>query len=215
MPSSQPTDDELMKAYCDGHMTAFEMLYQRYERPLHRYICRVLGSGLTAQADEVLQDTWIKLIDARGRWTPRADASFKTWLYTLAYHRAIDIMRKRGREWSLDTDAPTNTFDDAPGDGQAAWQHWPAATATQPEQQAFWRSAGQQLLHCLDALPDAQRAAFVLHHEDGMNLDDMARALGVEFETIKSRLRYAVKKLRLCMGAHLAPLIDIGSGIPS
>jgi RNA polymerase sigma-70 factor (ECF subfamily) len=64
------------------------------------------------------------------------------------------------------------------------------------------------LLDCLDALPVAQRAAFLLHHEEGLSVDDMANALDTEFETAKSRLRYAISKLRNCMGAYLAPLMS-------
>lgn len=59
------------------------------------------------------------------------------------------------------------------------------------------------MLHCLDGLPPAQRAVFLLHHEDGLSLDELARALDLGFETAKSRLRYAMNKLRGCMGAYL------------
>ena len=81
---------------------------------------------------------------------------------------------------------------------ESPWQLWPASTAEQPEQQAFWRKAGQQLLDCLDGLPALQRAAFLLHHEDGLSLDEMTQVLSAEFETVKSRLRYALGKLRAC-----------------
>ena len=75
---------------------------------------------------------------------------------------------------------------------------WPAPAA---EDVAFWRAAGQRLLDCLDGLPEAQRAAFLLHHEDGLAVDELARALQTGFETAKTRLRYAMSKLRVCMGA--------------
>ena len=74
------------------------------------------------------------------------------------------------------------------------------------EDVAFWRAAGQQLLACLDALPLAQRAAFLLHHEDGASVEDLAQRLALPFETAKSRLRYALQKLRGCMQAYLIVL---------
>jgi RNA polymerase sigma factor (sigma-70 family) len=188
-------------------VAAFQTLYLRHEKPLHRYLCRLLGSGLDAQVDEVMQDTWMRLIDARTSWQARSDARFKTWLYTLAHHRAIDMLRKSGREVSVDAMADSTSRHTDTDTATDAWQRWPAPTAEQPEQRAFWRKAGQQLLHCLDALPVAQRAAFLLHHEEGLSVDDMAHALDTEFETAKSRLRYAISKLRNCMGAHLAPLM--------
>ena len=90
----------------------------------------------------------------------------------------------------------------------AAWQHWPApaGAAPQGDELAFWRRAGEKLLDCLEQLPLPQRSAFLLHHDDGLSLDEVARALEVGFETAKTRLRYAMSKLRTCMGAHLAPL---------
>ena len=61
----------------------------------------------------------------------------------------------------------------------------------------------KHLLGCLDGLPASQRAVFLMHHEDGLTLDELARALELGFETAKSRLRYAMAKLRACMGAYL------------
>ena len=199
------TDEELMRKFCVGEAQAFQLLYTRHEKPLFRYIRRLLGASLAAQADEVFQDTWMKLVDARKSWQPRDNASFKTWLYTLAHHRAVDILRKSGREISVDEGWQKNASRD---DAESAWQQWPAATAEQPEQKAFWNKAGLQLLHCLDGLPALQRAAFLLHHEDGLSLEEMTQVLNAEFETVKSRLRYALAKLRTCMGAHLQPLTE-------
>ena len=194
-------DEVLMRQFCAGDGRAFHTLYVRHEKPLYRYVRRILGAGLVTQVDEVFQDTWMKLVDARDSWQPRENASFKTWLYTLAHHRAVDILRKSGREISADE----GWADD---DAKSAWQQWPAATAEQPEQKAFWNKAGQQLLHCLEGLPALQRAAFLLHHEDGLSLEEMTQVLNAEFETVKSRLRYALSKLRTCMGAHLQPLAE-------
>ena len=89
----------------------------------------------------------------------------------------------------------------------AAWQHWPAPASAAPhsEELAFWRRAGERLLACLEQLPLPQRSAFLLHHDDGLALDEVASALEVGFETAKTRLRYAMSKLRTCMGAYLAP----------
>ena len=140
----------------------------------------------------------MRLVDARDTWRARPDASFKTWLYTLAHHRAVDVLRKSGREISVDE----GWLDD---DAAEPWRHWPSSSAEQPEQQAFWRKAGTQLLHCLEGLPALQRAAFLLQHEEELSLDEIAHVLNAEFETVKSRLRYAMAKLRACMGAYLEP----------
>ncbi len=194
-------DEDLMRKFCAGEAHAFQLLYARHEKPLYRYVRRLLGSAEALQAEDVFQDTWMKLVDARDSWQARDNASFKTWLYTLAHHRAIDILRKSGREISVDENWEND-------EAETPWALWPASHAEQPEQQAFWRRAGQQLLHCLDGLPALQRAAFLLHHDDGLSLEEITQVINAEFETVKSRLRYALTKLRACMGAHFQPTLE-------
>jgi RNA polymerase sigma factor (sigma-70 family) len=193
---AEPTDDELMRAFAAGDPTAFDRLYARHQGPLYRFVRRLLGSAAAAQADEVFQDTWLKLIDGRARWQPQG-AAFRTWLFTLAHHRAVDCLRRGGRQ----TPTPRGDDDAEPWSPEGeAWAAWPAPDAAD---QAFWRAAGRRLLECLDRLPLAQKTAFLLQHEDGLAVADVARALGIGFETAKTRLRYAVAKLRACMGAYL------------
>ena len=191
-------DDQLMLAYAAGDAAAFNALYARHEGALYRFVCRLLGSALLAQADEVFQDTWLRIITARNSFSPQG-AAWRTWAFTIAHNVAMDRLRVSGRETSLDAS------DD--GSDPLDWLQ-PAIDMAHPsaEDVAFWRAAGQQLLICLDALPDAQRAAFLLHHEDGAEVEDLAQRLGLPFETAKSRLRYALQKLRGCMGRYLVVL---------
>jgi RNA polymerase sigma factor (sigma-70 family) len=158
----------------------------------------------------VFQDTWLRAIQARHQWQPQG-AAFRTWLFTLAHHRAVDCLRKSGREISADEA-------EAPWEPDASpWQGWPQAVgsssaggaagsstgSSSAEDTAFWRAAGQRLLDCLEGLPLPQKTAFLLHHEDGLAVDELAGVLEVGFETAKTRLRYAMSKLRTCMGAYL------------
>jgi len=203
-PSTEPSDDMLMSAYANGSAAAFERLYERHQAGLYRFVRRLLGSALSAQTDEVFQDTWLRVVHSRERWSPQG-ASFRTWLFTLAHHRVIDLLRRSGREVALDA---FDGADTEPWEPDAtAWQHWPAppSAAPQSDELAFWRRAGERLLQCLDQLPLPQRSAFLLHHDDGLALDEVAKTLEVGFETAKTRLRYAMSKLRACMGAYLAP----------
>ena len=189
-------DDALMRAFAAGDGDAFERLYARHQAALYRFVRRLLGPAAAAQADEVFQDTWLRLIQARHGWRPQG-AALRTWLFTLAHHRAVDCLRKSGREISVEVD-DGETWEPA----GHPWAGWPAPGAA-AEDQAFWRAAGQRLLDCLEGLPAAQRAVFLLHHEDGLTVDELARALELGFETAKTRLRYAMSKLRACMGAYL------------
>ncbi len=188
-------DEQLMLAYARGDAGAFDELYARHEGALFRFVRRLLGAPLAAQADEVFQDTWMRIVAARANFSPQG-AAWRTWAFTIAHNAAMDRLRTSGREVVLADST----------DGEDALE-WIAATLDMShpssEDVAFWRAAGEQLLHCLDELPDAQRAAFLFHHEDGASLEELARHLGVAFETAKSRLRYAMQKLRGCMRSYL------------
>src|SRR3990167_3833353 len=110
-----------MAAYAAGDAAAFEALYRRHHAGLYRFIRRLLGPSLASQTDEVFQDSWLRVVHARARWSPQG-ASFRTWLFTLAHHRVIDVWRKSGREVSLEGDDDNGPWEP---DG-TAWQHWPA-----------------------------------------------------------------------------------------
>jgi RNA polymerase sigma factor (sigma-70 family) len=212
MTATDPSsDDALMSAYANGNAAAFEQLYTRHQAGLYRFVRRLLGSANASQTDEVFQDTWLRVVKARAQWEPQG-ASFRTWLFTLANHRVIDVLRRSGREISMDAFEGDGSEPWQPN--EPAWQQWPAPISATPhsEELAFWRRAGERLLHCLDGLPLPQRSAFLLHHDDDMALSEVAAALDVGFETAKTRLRYAMKKLRACMGAYLAPVLDSTEG---
>jgi RNA polymerase sigma-70 factor (ECF subfamily) len=201
-PLSAHADDDdvaLMAAFASGDVRAFEWLYQRHQAALYRFVRRLLGRAGAAQADEVFQDTWLRVLQSKERYTPQG-AQFRTWLFTLAHHRAIDILRRSGRELPLAADDADEREPFAPE--AVPWSHWPRPDEA-IDNQVFWRRAGARLLECLEQLPSHQKTAFLLHHEDGVALDEISRALGVGFETAKSRLRYAMGKLRTCMGAYL------------
>ena len=191
------SDEQLMQAYCQGEAAAFDALYARHEVPLFRFVRRVLGQALAAQADEVFQDCWLRIVNKRESFS--ADAGkWKTWAFTIAHHLALDRLRTSGREWSVDGD------DVQSGPERLEWlQAKLELSHASAEDTAFWRAAGMQLLQCLEGLPAVQRAVFLLHHEDGATLEELARTLDLGFETAKSRLRYALQKLRGCMQGYL------------
>ncbi len=206
LPPAADSDAALLAAFAAGDGRAFERLYARHEAALYRFVHRLLGREAAREADEVFQDTWMRAIQARHGWQDdhAGGASFRTWLFTIAHHRAIDRLRVAGRERAPET----GDDDEAPWEPAGTpWSLWPGAAdaAASPDDLAFWRAAGQRLLDCLEQLPLPQKAAFLLQHDDGLAVDELARALDCGFETAKTRLRYAMSKLRSCMGAYLPP----------
>lgn len=179
-------DEDLMLAYAAGDVTAFDYLYARHRGGLFRFISRQCSDR--AVAEELYQEVWSGLIQARQRYRPDPGARFATWLYTLAHNRLVDWYRRNGKVvW-----ASFGGDEDEPGLNE------PAATRmAQPEVQAESRELAAKLLQLLDQLPPPQREAFLLHEEGGLSVEEIAAAVGVSPEAAKSRLRYAVAKLRL------------------
>lgn len=198
-------DDQLMLAYAQGDGAAFDVLYARHEGGLFRFVKRLLGARLAAQADEVFQDTWVRIISARDSFSPQG-AAWRTWAFTIAHNLAMDRLRVSGREVALDAH-PDEGDDAVPTlDRGVRGAALDAAAHPSAEELAFWRAAGRRLLACLDELPAEQRAALLLHHEDGLTVEALAASLGIGFETVRSRLRYGLQKLRGCMERYLSVL---------
>jgi RNA polymerase sigma-70 factor (ECF subfamily) len=184
-------DAALMRAYAAGDLRAFERLYARHRGPLYRYLVR--QSGDRTLADDLFQETWSRVIGARARYEPRA--KFQTWLFTLAYNCFIDHCRRtRARPAGASTTP----------DGADLADTLPASPHDGPEQHASDAQLRERLRVALDALPAEQRDAFLLYEQAGLGVEEIAQATGVGMETAKSRLRYAVAKLRAAL-ADVAP----------
>jgi len=175
------TDEELMLAYRDGDAHAFEQLYLKHKGGLYRYFLRKCGNA--SIAEELFQDVWMKLINARERYEVKA--KFATWLCQLAHNHFIDHYRKH----SISASMNQNFQDDE-------LENIPAGNNQQPEQQAEFQQQMETMLQLISELPDEQREAFLLREEAGMSLAEIAEVTGVNIETAKSRLRYAVNRLR-------------------
>lgn len=167
-------DAQLMLAYARGDAAAFETLYLKYKDPLYRFFLRQCGNR--ALAEELYQDVWVRVIDARERYEARA--KFGTWLYRIAHNILTDHYRRPVEEELPEPEViPPSRVDD------------PEVIVGGQEKLARYRAM-------LRSLPDEQREAFLLKEEAGMSLEDIARITGENFETIKSRLRYATGKLK-------------------
>ena len=191
MPRDEPApDEELMLAYQGGNAGAFDELYRRHKGPLYRYLLRQCRDA--AAAEELFQDVWLNLVRARAAYT--VTARFTTYLYHLAHNRLSDHYRRRAP-------AALVSFDDT-RDGDAALEV-PAGRSAEPHVAYEVKAEAKRVLAVLEALPAAQREAFVLQHEAGMTIEEIAEATGVARETAKSRLRYAMTKLREGMSEWL------------
>ena len=167
-------DEELMLAYGRGDAGAFETLYKRHRGALYRFVLRSIKHR--SSAEDLFQEAWIRVIDSRSRYT--AQARFTTWLYTIAHNLVVDHWRRKGLSLVQ--------LEQEPG----------LAAADNPARQAEAREALARLVHAIEALPAAQREAFLLHEEAGLTVAEIAAVTGAGEEAAKSRLRYAMAKLK-------------------
>lgn len=173
-----PTDESLMLAWAGGELRAFETLYARHRSRLYSFLLRQLRDA--ALADEMFQDVWQRVIAARAGWQP--DAAFTTWLFRIAHNRLND-------HWRAARHRPP-----APGDADERVARM-SDTRT-PESQLSEFEQRRRLQLAMEQLPDEQREVLQLRLEQELSLEEIAQITGVGRETVKSRLRYAMDKLR-------------------
>jgi RNA polymerase sigma factor (sigma-70 family) len=172
------SDEMLMLAYAGGQVAAFEQLYGRHRARLYRFLLRQLRDG--ALADELFQDVWQRVIAARQGWKP--EAAFSTWLYRIAHNRLADHWR------ALQHRPP------APDNADERTERVPDPDTPERSLSEFEQRRRLQL--ALDELPAEQREVVLLRLEQELTLEEIGAITGVGRETVKSRLRYAMDKLR-------------------
>ncbi len=180
------SDEELMLRYRDGDLRAFEELYGRHRLGLYRFIA--WRSPRQDWVDEIVQDSWANLHHARNRYQP--DASFRTYLYQIARNRLLDLLRQQLPMLAAELGTGTDGRDvfDALADA--------AQDVVTPDMALATKQRNDSLHQALDALPSEQKEAVVLQQFSGMSLDEISAVVAAPVETVKSRLRYAMRKLR-------------------
>lgn len=174
----EASDEALMLAWAGGDITAFERLYGRHRSRLYRFLLRQVREPTLA--DELFQDVWQKVVAARAGWV--ADAPFGAWLYRIAHNRL-------GDHWRAAQHRP-----EAPGDAEARLARIPDHDT--PERTLTEFEQRRQLQLALETLPIEQREVLLLRLEQELTLEQIGAITGVGRETVKSRLRYAMDKLR-------------------
>jgi RNA polymerase sigma-70 factor, ECF subfamily len=175
-------DARLMMRYRDGDPDAFLTLYGRHKGPLYRYLLRqVRNAGAAA---DLFQEVWSRLVATRSRYEARA--KFATYLFHIAHNCTIDFFR---RDLKMRHTARSDDPDSTSPEPEVPEYQRPDRVAEFIEQQSA-------LLAALGALPQEQREAFLLHEETGLTIEEIARVTDVGVETAKSRLRYAIRKLK-------------------
>ncbi|MDF3031923.1 MAG: polymerase subunit sigma-24 [Moraxellaceae bacterium] len=182
LPTTEESDEELMLAYQAGDAGAFDTLYQRHRGRLFRFLVREAGSR--EAGEEIYQEAWLRLIRQRAQY--RVQARFSTYLFRVAHSCLVDHLRRQGRRWQHEEAVP-----ELPEDASCA--------LPTPESEWGRQLDARALAGCMEQLPAEQREVFLLKEEAEMSLGEIAEVTGTNAEAAKSRLRYALKKLRSCL----------------
>lgn len=183
--ANAPDDSALMLRYKDGDVAAFDMLYRRHKDAIYRYLLRLCGHRPTAE--DIFQDVWGKIVKARATYRP--SAKFTTFLYRVAHNCFIDHVRRNKRHAGAVSLQPELHRD-------------PSESLETTAERCLAR---ERLELALTTLPDEQRDAFLLREEGGLSIEQIAAVTGCNRETAKSRLRYAISKLRRAIDEPAGP----------
>lgn len=157
-------------------------LIRRYQHRLYRYLLRLAGNP--AAAEDLFQQTWLRVVESAGRYDPRR--SFDSWLFSIAHNLAIDHLRRRQPESLGEPDEETGLA--------------PAGRLAAPGPDAFERLAASErraaVAAAMSELPPLYRETLSLRFEDDMKLEEIAETTGAPLSTVKSRLRRGLEALR-------------------
>ena len=190
------TDHALMQRYCDGDLLAFKELYRRHSNGFYQFIA--WRSPRKEWVEEIVQDSWAALHEARGRY--QALAGFRTYLYQIGRNRLIDILRQKQAVLASEIGSGSGAGsgdDGAEGADGRFEQLADAAHESASPEVALEKKQQVAALHAaIRGLPGEQKEALVLQQFNGLSLEEIAEITAVSVETVKSRLRYAMQKLR-------------------
>jgi RNA polymerase sigma-70 factor (ECF subfamily) len=200
----EPSDEELLSAYRGGDVRAFETLLARYEKPIWSFLRRFVRDA--EAAEDLLQEVFLRVVrdaqEANAAW--KGQSKFSTWLYTIARNLCIDRARRSAVRGADSIDGPT----DGEPETTTTLHERLAAPGPGTEAVVAGREAGRRIDRAIAELPDDQREVFLMREVMELPFAEIASVVGVSEPTVKSRMRYALEKLR----AALADLGDAGPG---
>lgn len=186
---SDETDEQLMHAYREGNARAFELLLARHERKVWNFLRRSVGDPTLAE--DLLQEVFLRVIKARAEW--KGEAKFTTWVYAIARNICIDHARRAVHRDARSLDAPTTRADP---DASETMHDRLASENRDAEGLASDGQVRVRVDQAVAALPPDQREVFLLREVMDMPFAEIATVVGAPEPTVKSRMRYALERLR-------------------
>lgn len=179
------TDAAAVALARDGDSEAFRALVERHSRAVYRLAHRMTGSP--QDAEDVVQDTFLRAYRQLGRFESRAN--FSTWLHRIAVNCSIDLIRSRRHQESGADAADLEHFEGAAED----------RADPSPERLMLSTQVQERIGAAMAALSAMERAAFVLRHFEGQSIEEISRALGLKTNAAKHSVFRAVRKMRVAL----------------
>ena len=199
--STDEADEVLLQAYRAGDVRAFQRLVARHEKPVWNFIRRFVADAATAE--DLLQEVFLRVVKSADEW--RGAAKFSTWLYTIARNLTVDQARRQVHRNAASLDAERSI---GSGESTTTLHDRIASTDRRADQIASDRETKRRIDEAVAALPPDQREVFLMREVMEMPFAEIAAAVGASEPTVKSRMRYALEKLR-------AALVELGGEPPS
>lgn len=175
---AQPSDEELMLALKAGDRAAFDALYRRYRGRLYAFLVRYTGDPAAAQ--DLFQETFLRVFRERARYQPRA--AFAAWLFTIARNLYLDSVKRAGiPRPAPGTEVATEEAPDSQPDPLAALER---------------REVDALLRRAVATLAEEDRAILLLSRFEGMRYAQIAEILGTSEGAVKVRAHRALQTLR-------------------
>jgi RNA polymerase sigma-70 factor (ECF subfamily) len=176
-----------MEAYQTGDVRAFEQLLQRHQRPVYNFIYRQLGSDVLAE--DLLQEVFLRIV--KGAQSYKKQAKFTTWLYTIARNLCVDQTRRAKHRRAASLDQPLDRREGGRSLGEVVANGGPAV-----DRQVIGKELQGRLKQAIEALGDEQREVFLMREYLNLPFKEIAEIVGCPENTVKSRMRYALERLR-------------------
>ena len=190
--ASPERDAELMVRVREGDQTSFGLLLEKHRGPVVHFLYRMVQNQ--AVAEELGQEVFLRVYKSRETYEPTA--KFRTWLFRISTHVALNWLRD-GRNRQVRTSIDQGMEEEGPR------REIPAGGPT-AEQELVNRDRVREIRQAVEALPAKQRAAVLMHKYEEMEYSQIAKALGCSESAVKSLLFRAYETLR----ARLAHIVE-------
>lgn len=196
------SDEALMERYQKGEVRAFEVLLGRHRGPVYNFLYRYVNNP--AQAEDLLQEVFLRVI--KGSDAYQRNAKFTTWLYTIARNLCVDASRRLKHRRTASLDQPIDKSGE--GDGASLGDVLPNGGAA-VDCQVIGKELGGRIEQAIGQLVEEQREVFIMREILNMPFKEIAEVTKVPENTVKSRMRYALEKLR----EELAEYADLAEAV--